>query len=109
MDSKAHPTTYLDLAGEVEIPPEGTLSRVLYSDDQLRLVIFAFDKGQELTDHAAGVAAVVQMVSGTIRLNLDGEEKVLGPRSWVHMPAGLPHAVLALEPSVMILSLLKSG
>ena len=35
-----------DLISAVEIPENGTLSRVLYKDDYLRLVVFAFDRGQ---------------------------------------------------------------
>jgi len=103
------PTTFLDLAAEVEIPENGTLSRVIYKDDQVRLVAFAFDTGQELTDHAAGVAAIVQVVSGRLEISLDGDVSEIGPQSWIHMPPRLPHAVKALEPSVLILSLLKKS
>ena len=107
MDAIGPPTIVSDILSEVEIPENGTLSRVLYKDDQVRLVVFAFDKGQELTDHTAGVAAIVQVVSGRFELSLDGETTQVDQRSWVHMPAGLPHAVSALEPSVMVLTLLK--
>ena len=104
-----HSTVFLDLAREVEIPEEGTLTRVLYRDDQIRVVVFAFDEGQELTDHTAAVPALVQVVSGRIRLDLDGDPVELEPGSWVRMEANLIHAVLALEPSVMLLTLLRSA
>jgi quercetin dioxygenase-like cupin family protein len=100
---------FLDVAAEVEIPSEGTLTRVLYRDDQVRVVVFAFDEGQELTDHTAAVPALVQVVSGRIRLDLDGDPVELEPGSWVRMAANLTHAVLALEPSVMLLTLLRSA
>ena len=93
------PKVFLDVAGEVEIPQDGTLSRVLHTDSTVRLVVFAFDEGQELTDHAAGVPAIVQVVSGKLAITLDGDVSELGPTSWVRMPAGLPHAVKALEPN----------
>ncbi len=102
-------SVFLDLSREVEIPAEGTLSRTLYRDDQIRVVVFAFDEGQELTDHTAAVPALVQLVAGRIRLDLDGDPVELEPGSWVHMDANLTHAVLALEPSVMLLTLLRSG
>jgi quercetin dioxygenase-like cupin family protein len=72
------------------------------------VVVFAFDEGQELTDHTAAVPALVQVVSGRIRLDLDGDPVELEPGSWVRMAANLSHAVLALEPSVMLLTLLRS-
>ncbi|MCP4968615.1 MAG: cupin [bacterium] len=96
-----------DLAAEVDIPVNGTLSRVVYKDDNVRLVVFAFDTGEELTDHTAGVPAIVQVASGELEISLEGVVSTIGPKSWVHMPAGLTHAVKALEPSVMLLTLLK--
>jgi quercetin dioxygenase-like cupin family protein len=102
-------TKYLDLAAEVEVPEDGTLSRVLFEAEHLRLVVFAFDAGQELTDHTAARPAVIQVVSGRLLVTLDGDPAEMGPGSWVHMPAHLSHAVQALEPSVMALTLLKAG
>lgn len=102
-------TVFLDVAAQVEIPEEGTLTRVLYRDDQIRVVVFAFDEGQELTDHTAAVPALVQVISGRIRLDLDGAPVELEPGSWVRMEANLTHAVSALEPSVMLLTLLRSA
>lgn len=101
------PATYIaDLAGEVEIPENGTLSRVVYKDGRVRLVAFGFDTGQELTDHTARHTVVLHAVSGRLEVNLNGERVQVQPGSWVHMPPNLPHAVKALEPSVMVLLLI---
>ena len=96
----------MDLISEVEIPKDGTLSRVVYKDEAIRVVVFAFDESQELTDHTAAKPAIVQVLSGRIRLDLDGDSVELGPGTWVRMEAHLTHAVLALEPTVMVLTLL---
>jgi quercetin dioxygenase-like cupin family protein len=105
----AFATVFLDLAAEVEIPAEGTLSRVLYKDDRIRVVIFAFDTNQELTDHTASMDAIVQVVKGQLRLTLGDETVEASPGSWVHMPAHLPHSLVAREPSVMLLSMLRKA
>ena len=108
----SHETRYTfisHLLEEVEIPENGTLSRVLYSGDGIRVVLFAFDEGQELTDHTASVPAVVQVVKGRLGLTLDNDTVEIGPDSWVHMDAHLNHAVVALEPSVMILTLQRDS
>ena len=102
-------TVLRDLAAEVEIPDNGTLSRVLYKDEHIRLVVFAFDKGQELTDHTAGVPVTIHVVRGRLALTLGDEAEEIGPGSWVHIPAGLTHALTALEPSVMALTLLRAA
>jgi quercetin dioxygenase-like cupin family protein len=99
-------TIFTDIASEVEIPQDGTLSRVLYKDERLRLVVFAFDAGQELTEHTAAVPAVVQVLRGRLQLTLGAEEVTADPGTWIQMPAKLPHSVRALEPSVMLLTML---
>lgn len=102
-------TVIADLAAEVEIPQDGTLSRVLYTDERIRVVVFAFDADQELTEHIAASPGVVEVLSGRLRLTLGADVVEAGPGSWTHMPARLPHSVLAREPSVMLLTLLRSG
>jgi len=97
------------LLDEVEIPENGTLSRVVFSGDGLRVVLFAFDEGQELTDHTASVPAVIQAVKGRLALTLADETVEIGADSWVHMDAHLSHAVVALEPSVLILTLQRDS
>jgi quercetin dioxygenase-like cupin family protein len=91
------------------IPENGTLSRVIYVDDNIRVVLFAFDAGQELTEHTASMPAIIQVIRGEARLML-GEETVTAlPGTWMHMPARLPHAVYALTPLVMLLTMLRGG
>jgi quercetin dioxygenase-like cupin family protein len=102
-------TVFTDIADEVEIPPDGTLSRVLYKDDRLRLVVFAFDAGQELTEHTASIPAVVQVVRGRFAITLGAESVEAVPGTWIRMPANLRHSVRALEPSVMLLTMLPGG
>jgi quercetin dioxygenase-like cupin family protein len=95
------------LLDEVEIPQHGTLSRVMFSGDGLRVVLFAFDEGQDLTDHTASFPAVIQVVRGRLSLTLGEDTVEIGADSWVHMDAHLTHAVVALEPSVLVLTLQK--
>jgi quercetin dioxygenase-like cupin family protein len=103
------PQTFLaDLITTTEIPAEGTLSKVVFKDDQIRVVVFAFDQDQELTEHTAALPAVVQVLSGHLRLTMGSETFEVKPGDWAHMPARLPHSVEAIEPSVMLLTLLPA-
>ncbi len=101
-------TVLANLLDEVEIPENGTLSRVVFNADGLRVVLFAFDTGEQLTDHAATVPAVVQVIKGRLEMTLGDEMVEIDPSSWVHMDAHLIHALVALEPSVVILTLQRS-
>lgn len=97
-----------DLSEDMEIPSNGTLSRVLYRDDQLRLVGFGFDTGQELTEHTAAVPVVIQVVSGRLSVTLEDDTMELGPNGWLRMEAHAPHSVRALVPTVLVLTMLRS-
>lgn len=98
-------TFMADLAAQIEIPVAGTLIRTLHRDDHAKVVLFAFDGGQELSEHQASRPALIQVVKGRLTLTLDGDVLDAGEGSFVHMPAGLPHAVRAETPAVMLLTL----
>lgn len=100
-------TALRDIAAMLDIPEDGVLSRVLYRDERIRVVGFAFDTGQELTEHSAAVPAIVQVVSGSFRLSLDDVVEDLVPGSWVHMGADLPHSVVAVERGILLLTLIR--
>jgi hypothetical protein len=92
MTSKPAYTVLDNLLDEVEIPENGTLSRVVFNAERLRVVLFAFD-------------AVVQVIRGRIEITLGDETREITPGSWVHMEPHLIHGLVALEPSVVILTL----
>lgn len=96
-----------DLHTEAEVPDRGTLSRVLHDDGRLRLVLFAFDTGQELTEHTAALPAVLQVVSGRFRVTVGGDTFGMGPGSWLLLDAHEPHSLLAEEPSHLLLTMLR--
>jgi quercetin dioxygenase-like cupin family protein len=98
-----------DLATALEIPKDGTLSRTIYQDEQIKAVLFGFDAGQELSEHTASVPAIIQIISGQASLTLGGETLALEPGAWVHMEAKLSHSIRATSPLVMLLVMLKAG
>jgi quercetin dioxygenase-like cupin family protein len=97
-----------NLSSRAEIPEQGTLSRVLHDDDRLRLVLFAFDAGQELTEHTASVPAVLQVVSGRFRVGAGGDTFTMGPEAWLLLDAHEPHSLTAEEPSRLLLTMLRA-
>ncbi len=101
------PYTYLpDLSAEAPVPTHGILSRTLLSQQGSKVVLFAFDAGQELSEHTASRPAILQVLSGKGRLKLGNDEQEARPGCWVYMSAGLPHAVWAESPLVLLLTLL---
>ena len=106
----AAPYTHIeDLECTVEIPSNGILSRTVYSDAFVSMVLFGFDAGQELSEHTAARPALLQILRGEARLMLGGDTVDGRAGTWVHMPANLPHSVLATTPLVMQLVLLPAS
>ncbi|KAB1980790.1 cupin domain-containing protein [Streptomyces triticiradicis] len=101
-------TVITDLAAELPLSEDGTLSRVLYRDDRLRVVGFAFAEGQELTEHTSALPVVIQVVQGRLDLVLGDEKTEALPGCWIHLPARLPHTVRATEPTIMLLTMLPA-
>lgn len=96
-----------DVGATVAIQPGAVVSRVIHRDDELNVTVFGFDAGEGLTEHKASQVAVVQVLSGRMRFRAGGEEIDAGPGFWVHMPAGTPHSLLASEPTVLLLTLIR--
>ena len=95
-------------ATEVAIQAGAVVSKVVHRGDGLDVTVFGFDTGEQLTEHQAARAAVVQVVSGRLRFTVDGEQLDLGAGSWLHMAPQAPHALVATEPTVMLLTLIGS-
>jgi len=100
--------TFLEnIETEVPIPDGGILSRTLFNDETLKVVAFGFSAGQELSAHAAPMAAVLYFTKGEAELTLGGEKKNVRAGALVHMPPQTPHGILAKTPVVMLLLMMK--
>jgi quercetin dioxygenase-like cupin family protein len=106
----ATPFTHIEaLERTVEIPSDGILSRTVYSDETVSVVMFGFDAGQELSEHTAARPALLHLLRGEARLTFGGDTVEGQAGTWVHMPANLPHSVYAKTPLVMQLILLPAA
>ena len=100
-------TLVADLASEIEPPADGTLSRTVYQDERLKVVLFGFSAGQELSEHTASSPAIMHFLLGEATVIL-GDDKVLAKvGTWIHMPPNLKHSIRAETPVNMLLLLLK--
>lgn len=99
-----------DLAEAVpEIPADSIISRTVHADEHVKVVLFAFAAGQELSEHTAALPAVLHFLQGEAGLVLGDDHMDAQAGTWVHMPPHLPHSIHARTPIVMVLYLLRSG
>lgn len=102
------PATPTVLADELAYVPGGVVSRTIAKARGGSMTLFAFDAGQELSEHTAPFDAFVQVLDGTVELTIGGEPVVAREGETVRMPAGVPHAVRALAPFKMLLVMVRS-
>lgn len=102
-------TYFADLASKVEIQTDSITSHTLYSDEQVKVVLFAFDAGQELSEHTASMPAIMHFLQGSAQVTLGDDTHSAQAGTWVHMPAQLPHSIKAATPVIMLLLLMKGG
>jgi quercetin dioxygenase-like cupin family protein len=100
-------TAIADIVDAVNIQSGSVVSKVIHRDDQVNVTVFGFDAGQELSEHRAARAAVVQVITGRLRFTADGEALDAGPGFWLHMTPDTPHSLIAAEPTIMVLTLLR--
>lgn len=85
----------LVLSETFQVSSAGIVSRTLLQTPELRMVLFAFDAGQELTSHTSRRRAVVQVLSGVCDFFFSGAWHRLETGALLHLPPSHPHAVRA--------------
>lgn len=96
-------TKVLILKDQVEYQKGQVVSKTLVQNELVSMTIFSFDKGEEITSHAAGGDAMVTVLEGKGRLTIGGEVFILNEGETVIMPKGIPHAVYGEEKFKMLL------
>ena len=95
------------LGESIELPESGKKNRLLFEDDRMKVVLFAFAAGAGLAEHLAPLAATIQILQGSGRLTVGDEAVAATPGTWIQMAAQTPHSIHAETPLVMMLILLK--
>ena len=103
--SSTESEVFTDLLQKLPILQEATTSRVVLNNDLVRFVLFSFDAGQLLTEHASPKAVVVQLLSGKMEFSVAGELSVLTRGDIVYLAPGERHALTSLDPCHMSLTM----
>ena len=99
-------TAVSDLAALVGEAPEASIvSRTVYKDEGVRVILFVFAPGEKLSEHTSSYPAILHFLDGEAELTLGGESLDAGPGTWVHMAANLPHSVVARSEVRMLLTM----
>ena len=95
-----------DLGALIETNEDATVSRTALRAEGVRIVLFSFDTGQELTEHTAAMPVLLHLIDGAITLTAGDDTVELLPGGVIHLPARQPHSLVATQPSRMVLTML---
>ena len=99
---------HADLAALVgEVPDASIVSRLLHHDDHVKVTLFGFAAGQELTEHTSSKPAIMQVIAGEGTFGFGADVHPVGPGSWAHMAPSVAHTVTARTRLVFLLTMLK--
>ena len=90
-----------------DIPAGSILSQTIRDEPGLKVVLFAFAPGQELSAHTSAWPATLHVVEGRGELTLGEDIHAVSSGSWSFMPARLVHSVRADEELIVLLHMLK--
>jgi len=102
-------STPLSLGALVTYQTGQIVSRTLVQNRAVSLTLFAFDTGEEISSHESKGDAMVQLLDGKAKITIGTGEYFLTAGETVVMPAGMPHALMAVEPFKMLLTVIFPG
>jgi quercetin dioxygenase-like cupin family protein len=91
----------------VEYSTDGVVSKRILDRSVGNVTLFAFDKGQRLSEHSAPFDAMVQVIEGEAEIIINKIPFQLKGGDTIIMPANIPHAVNATEKFKMVLTMIK--
>lgn len=97
-----------DLKDSVEYSEGSIVSKVIAKNEFLNLTLFAFDQGQGLSRHTSPYNAMIQVVDGSARIEIGETGYNLDQGKMIIMPSDIPHAVEAITPFKMLLTMFKT-
>jgi quercetin dioxygenase-like cupin family protein len=87
---------------------EAVVSRTLIDKEAGTVTLFAFDKGQGLSEHSAPYDAMVQVLEGEVNVVISGNPTLVKQGELTIMPANKPHALTAVSKFKMLLTMIRS-
>jgi len=94
--------------GLIDYQEGSIVSRVILKSEAGNVTLFAFDKGQELSEHSTPYDALVEILDGEVEIRISGKPFLIKRGEAIIMPANDPHALMAVKQFKMMLTMLKA-
>ena len=95
------------LQNEISYQEGSVVSKQIIKKPNGNITLFAFDKGESLTEHTSPYQAVVYMVDGEMEIKIGGTPFNVKAGEVILLPENVPHGLAALQKSKMLLTMIK--
>ena len=96
------------LVSLVDYQDGAVVSKEVIKKEKGTVTLFAFDKGQGLSEHTAPFDALVYFLDGQVEIHIAGKAHILKTGETIIMPANKPHALKAIDRFKMLLVMIKA-
>jgi quercetin dioxygenase-like cupin family protein len=96
------------LADSIQYQADSVVSKTLQNKPSGTITLFAFARGQGLSEHTAPFEAQILIVAGKAEVSISGEWFQVNNGETILLPAGKPHAVKAVDDFKMLLIMIKA-
>ncbi len=86
---------------------KSVVSKTILKKEKGTVTLFAFDKGEGLSEHTAPFDAIVMVTDGTAEVIISGNSHQVEEGELIIMPANKPHALKAKVPFKMMLVMIR--
>lgn len=104
---KFTPAEAVRLAELIEYSDNSIVSSTVIKNKAGTITLFAFDKGQDLSEHTTPFNALIQVLDGEAEITIGGKKITTNAGETVLMPADIPHAVTAQKRFKMLLTMIR--
>ncbi len=106
--STAPKAQVLELANLAQYQEGSVVSRQITKAEAGNVTLFAFDAGQELSEHTAPFDALVHILDGEAEVRISGQPFTVRAGQAIILPANEPHAVKATARFKMLLTMIRA-
>jgi quercetin dioxygenase-like cupin family protein len=97
----------MTLQTSIDYANNAVVSKMVLKKPNGHVTLFAFDAGEELSEHTSPYDALVQVVDGTAEILIFGQSFIVNTGESIILPGNVPHAVKANERFKMLLTMVK--
>ena len=92
----------------VAYQPGAVVSREVLRSPRGTVTAFAFADGQGLSEHTTPYDALAHVLDGEAEITIDGTPQRVRAGEILRMPGGHPHALRAVSPFKMLLTMIRA-